>query len=131
MRIHMTNVFVDDQQKALDFYTGILGFKKKHDIPVGGDDRWLTVVSAEGPDDVELLLEPSGHRAVGPYKQALKEDGIPAASFAVGNVAQEIERLKGLDVVVTQEPTDVGTAIIAAFDDTCGNLVQLIEMKSS
>lgn len=125
MRIYITSVFVDDQARALDFYTGVLGFVKKSDIPLG-EASWLTVVSPDDPAGTELLLEPDSHPAVGPYKQALVEDGIPAASFAVGNVGAEYERLKGLGVVFTQEPFEAGGVTTAVFDDTCGNLIQIV-----
>ncbi|MFM9610682.1 glyoxalase/bleomycin resistance/extradiol dioxygenase family protein [Streptomyces sp. V2] len=128
MRIHLTNVFVDDQEKARRFYTDVLGFVTKHDVPVG-TDRWLTVVAPGDPDGPELLLEPSGHRAVGPYKAALFEDGIPAASFAVDDVRAEFERLSGLGVRFTQEPLDAGPVVVAVLDDTCGNLIQLMQTK--
>lgn len=124
MRIHLTSVFVDDQEKALRFYTDVLGFVTKHDVPVGAD-RWLTVVSPENPEGTELLLEPSGHPAVGPYRTALRQDGIPAASFAVDDVRAEYERLRGLGVDFTQEPVEMGPVTMAVLDDTCGNLIQL------
>lgn len=126
MRIYVTSVFVDDQAKALTFYTDKLGFVKKHDVPLGGEARWLTVVSAEDPDGTELLLEPSGHPAVQPYKTALVQDGIPAASFAVDDVRAEFERLRGLGVTFTQEPLEMGTVTTAVLDDTCGNLIQIM-----
>ncbi|MEU6914123.1 VOC family protein [Streptomyces olindensis] len=129
MRIHITSVFVDDQEKALRFYTDVLGFVKKHDVPVG-TDRWLTVVSPEDPDGTELLLEPSGHPAVPPYKTALVEDGIPAASFAVDDVPAEFERLRGLGVTFTQEPLEMGPITAAVLDDTCGNLIQIVHTKA-
>ncbi|MDA2813178.1 VOC family protein [Nocardiopsis sp. RSe5-2] len=125
MRIYVTSVFVDDQEKALDFYTRVLGFQKRTDIPLGGP-RWLTVVSSEEPEGTELLLEPDGHPAVGPYKKALVDDGIPAASFAVDDVAAEHERLTELGVRFTQEPAEMGGVISAVFDDTCGNLIQIV-----
>ncbi|GAA2734520.1 VOC family protein [Streptomyces nogalater] len=125
MRIHLTNVFVDDQEKALRFYTEVLGFVKKHDVPLG-EDRWLTVVSPEDPHGTELLLEPSGHPAVQPYKTALVRDGIPAASFAVDDVPAEFDRLRRLGVRFTQEPLETGTVTTAVLDDTCGNLIQLV-----
>lgn len=128
MRIHLTSVFVDDQEKAARFYTGVLGFVKKHDVPVG-DDRWLTVVSPEDPDGTELLLEPSGHPAVQPYKTALVADGIPVASFAVEDVTAEFDRLRELGVTFTQEPTEMGPVTTAVFDDTCGNLIQIQHTK--
>jgi catechol 2,3-dioxygenase-like lactoylglutathione lyase family enzyme len=123
-RINLTSVFVDDQAEALSFYTDTLGFVKKTDVPAG-EDRWLTVVSADEPDGPELLLEPSRHPAVAPYRQALRDDGIPAASFAVSDVPAEFERLKSLGVRFAQEPTDLGPVTIAVFDDTCGNLIQI------
>ncbi len=127
MKIHVTSVFVDDQAKALDFYTRMLGFIKKNDIPVG-EHRWLTVVSPQVPDGVELLLEPSEHPAVGPYKKALVADGIPAASFAVDDLDAEYERLVELGVAFTQPPMDAGPVKMAVLDDTCGNLIQLAQM---
>ena len=127
MRIYITSIFVDDQAKALDFYTKKLGFEVKNDVPVG-EHRWLTVVSKEQPDGTELLLEPSDHPAVPPYKNALVEDGIPATSFQVDDVDAEFERLKDIGVEFTQEPTDAGPVRMAVFDDTCGNLIQLVQM---
>lgn len=124
MRIYLTSIFVDDQAKAKRFYTEVLGFQIKHDMPVG-DHSWLTVVSPEAPDGPELLLEPSVHRAVPPYKQALFEDGIPAASFAVHDLVAEHRRLSDAGVVFTQEPTPMGPVSVAIFNDTCGNLIQL------
>jgi len=129
MRIHLTNVFVDDQEKAARFYTDVLGFVKKHDLPLG-TDRWLTVVSPENPDGTELLLEPGSHPAVPPFKDALVADGIPAAQFAVDDLAAEHKRLVDLGVRFTQEPLDMGTVVTAVLDDTCGNLIQLAQMKS-
>jgi catechol 2,3-dioxygenase-like lactoylglutathione lyase family enzyme len=127
MRIYVTSVFVDDQAKALDFYTNVLGFQKKTDIPLG-DASWLTVVSPEQPDGTELLLEPSGHPAVGPYKDALVQDGIPATSFAVDDITAESDRLRGKGVRFTQEPTEMGGVSTAVFDDTCGNLIQIVQL---
>ncbi|MDQ0076329.1 VOC family protein [Arthrobacter oryzae] len=129
MKIALTSLFVDDQRAALAFYTEVLGFTKRHDIPLG-DDFWLTVVSPDSPDGPELLLEPSGHPAVKPYRDALVEDGIPLAQFSVDDIEAEHARLTGKGVVFTQPPTDIGTAVVAVFDDTCGNLIQLIEMKA-
>ena len=126
MRIHLTSVFVDDQEKAARFYTEVLGFVRKQDVPLG-EDRWLTVASAQDPDGVELLLEPSGHPAVGPFKEALVEDGIPAAQFAVDDVRGEYERLRDLGVRFTQEPLEMGPVTTAVFDDTCGNLIQIAQ----
>lgn len=128
MRIHLTGVFVDDQDKALRFYTETLGFKLKHNIPVGRF-AWITVVSEEAPEGMELLLEPDEHPAVRPYKAALVKDGIPCASFAVDDVEAEHERLVAKGVRFVQPPTDVGTVITAVFDDTCGNLIQITEEK--
>jgi catechol 2,3-dioxygenase-like lactoylglutathione lyase family enzyme len=127
MRIYITSIFVDDQAKALDFYTKKLGFEVKNDVPMG-EHRWLTVVSKEQPDGTELLLEPSDHPAVTPYKNALVEDGIPATSFQVDDVDAEFERLKDIGVKFTQEPKDGGPVRMAVFDDTCGNLLQLVQM---
>lgn len=128
MRIYVSSVFVDDQAKALDFYTGTLGFIVKNDVPVG-DYRWLTVVSPEEPGGTELLLEPSAHPAVKPYKDALVKDGIPATSFQVQDLNGEFARLSERGVVFTQEPMDAGPVRMAVLDDTCGNLIQLIQMK--
>jgi catechol 2,3-dioxygenase-like lactoylglutathione lyase family enzyme len=124
MRINLTSVLVDDQDKALRFYTEVLGFQKKTEVPLG-DHRWLTVVSPENPDGVELVLEPDGHPAVGPFKQALLADGIAFTSFAVSDVRAETERLKHLGVIFTQEPADMGPVTTAVLDDTCGNLIQI------
>lgn len=131
IRITVTSVFVDDQSAALDFYTRVLGFQVKNDIPLGGDDRWLTVVSPAAPDGVELLLEPSGHPAVGPYKAALVEDGIPATSFGVDDLQAEFDRLTAAGVRFVQPPTDLGPVIVATLDDTCGNLIQLAQTTSA
>lgn len=128
MRIHLSSVFVDDQDHALQFYTEILGFIKKAEVPLG-KDRWLTVVSAEDPDGTELLLEPSGHPAVKPYRDALVKDGIPLASFAVPDVAAEFTRLRALGVRFTQEPLSMGPVTTAVFDDTCGNLIQIVHSE--
>ena len=130
MRIHLNSVFVDSQVKALDFYTSVLGFEKKHDVSLGapeGENRWLTVVSPENPQGAELLLEPAGHPAVGPYREALAEDGIPATQFAVDDVGAEYERLRALGVTFTQEPLAAGPVTTAVFDDTCGNLIQIVQ----
>jgi catechol 2,3-dioxygenase-like lactoylglutathione lyase family enzyme len=124
MRIYITSVLVDDQEKALRFYTDVLGFVKKTDFPVGGA-RWLTVVSPDAPEGPQLLLEPDGHPAAGPFKAALVADGIPVTSFAVDDVHAEYERLRGLGVQFTQEPLDMGGVTTAVLDDTCGNLIQL------
>jgi catechol 2,3-dioxygenase-like lactoylglutathione lyase family enzyme len=124
MRINIASVLVDDQDKALSFYTDVLGFVKKTDIPVG-QARWLTLVSPEQPEGTELLLEPDEHPAAGPFKRALVGDGIPFTSFAVNDVNAEFERLRGLGVRFTQEPADMGPVTTAVFDDTCGNLIQI------
>jgi catechol 2,3-dioxygenase-like lactoylglutathione lyase family enzyme len=126
MRIVVTSVLVDDQEKALRFYTDMLGFEKKHDIPMG-DARWLTVVSPQDPDGTELLLEPDGHPAARPFKEALVADGIPYTSFGVEDVDAEFRRLQGLGVRFTQEPLAMGPVTTAVFDDTCGNLIQIAQ----
>nr|WP_250810779.1 VOC family protein [Neorhizobium tomejilense] len=130
MRIYVTSVLVDDQSKALNFYTRVLGFKVKHDIPMG-EHRWLTVVSPENPEGTELLLEPSEHPAAKPFKAALVEDGIPATSFQVDDIDSEYERLVSLGVSFTQKPMDAGPVRMVVLDDTCGNLIQLIQMKDN
>jgi catechol 2,3-dioxygenase-like lactoylglutathione lyase family enzyme len=127
MRIVVTSVLVDDQEKAHRFYTDVLGFVTKRDIPMG-EARWLTVVSPEDPDGTELLLEPDGHPAAGPFKAALVEDGIPATSFGVDDVDAEFTRLSSLGVVFTQPPTQMGPTTTAVFDDTCGNLIQIAQV---
>jgi catechol 2,3-dioxygenase-like lactoylglutathione lyase family enzyme len=124
MRIVVTSILVDDQDKALAFYTDVLGFVKKRDIPMG-ESRWLTVVSPDDPDGVELVLEPGHHPAVPPFKDALAEDGIPFTTFAVDDVHAEFQRLKGAGVRFTQEPTTMGPMTAAVLDDTCGNLIQI------
>ena len=128
MRINITSVLVDDQDRALAFYTDILGFVKKTEIPMG-EHRWLTVVSPEEPGGTELSLEPSSHPAVAPFKQALVEDGIPFTSFAVEDVRAEFDRLCGLGVTFTQEPLEMGPVTTAVLDDTCGNLIQIASME--
>ncbi|WP_010525858.1 VOC family protein [Nesterenkonia sp. F] len=128
MRITITSVYVDDQEKAHAFYTETLGFRTQVDVPAG-EFRWLTVVSPEDPDGTELLLEPDAHPAAKPFKEALVADGIPLTQFSVDDVAAEHERLAGLGVRFTQEPVDIGPAVLAVFDDTCGNLIQIIRMK--
>lgn len=128
MKINLASVFVDDQDKALSFYTETLGFVKKTEMPVG-EFKWLTVVSPEDPDGVELVLEPSDHPAVKPFKDAIVADGIPYTSFAVGDVQAEYERLRARGVKFVQEPTSMGTVTTAVFDDTCGNLIQIAAMN--
>jgi len=124
MRINLASIHVDDQQKALRFYTEVLGFVKKNDVPIG-EHSWLTVVSPEDPDGVELVLEPSDHPAVRPYKEALVADGIPFTSFAVTDVQAEFERLTALGVTFTQKPAEMGPVTTAVLDDTCGNLIMI------
>lgn len=126
MKIVVTNVFVDDQEKALRFYTDILGFVKKTEFPMG-EARWLTVVPPDDPDGTELLLEPDSHPAVGPFKRALVEDGIPFTSFGVDDVQAEYERLRSAGVQFTQPPVEMGPVTTAVFDDTCGNLIQIAQ----
>jgi catechol 2,3-dioxygenase-like lactoylglutathione lyase family enzyme len=126
MRTVVTSVLVDDQDKALSFYTDTLGFVMKADIPMG-EARWLTVVSPDDPDGTELLLEPDGHPAARPFKAAMVEDGIPYTSFGVEDVDAEFRRLKGLGVQFTQEPATMGPVTTAVFDDTCGNLIQIAQ----
>ena len=126
MRINLTSVLVSNQDEALRFYTEILGFVKKTEVPLG-EARWLTVVSPEEPDGVELLLEPDGHPAAKPFKEALVNDGIPFTSFAVDDVRAEYDRLRALGVRFTQEPTDLGSVTTAVLDDTCGNLIQIAQ----
>ena len=127
MKIAMTSVLVDDQERALRFYTDVLGFQAKHDIPMG-EHRWITVVSPQAPDGVELVLEPDGHPAARPFKAALVADGIPYTAFAVDDVHAEAARLKELGVVFTQEPLQMGPVTTAVLDDTCGNLIQIASM---
>ena len=129
MRIGLTSVLVDDQDKALAFYTGVLGFVKKTEIPMG-EHRWLTVVSAEDPDGIELVLEPDAHPAAQPFKQALVADGIPYTMFFVDDVRGEHARLAALGVRFTQEPLDMGPVTTAVLDDTCGNLIQIAQHSS-
>lgn len=124
MRINVMSVMVDDQAKALRFYTEVLGFTVKHEIPLG-EHSWITVVSPEDPAGTQLSLEPDEHPAARPFKQALVDDGIPFTSFAVEDVSREYERLAALGVRFTQPPTDMGPVTTAVFDDTCGNLIQI------
>ena len=126
MRIVVTSVFVDDQEKALRFYTEVLGFVKREDVPVG-EARWLTVASPEDPEGTELLLEPDAHPAAKPFKQALVADGIPFTMFGVDDVRAEYARLGSLGVRFVQEPAEMGPVITAVLDDTCGNLIQLVQ----
>jgi len=128
MRINLTSILVDDQDKALRFYTDVLGFAKKTEIPLG-KYRWLTVVSPADPDGTELVLEPDAHPAAKVFKEALVSDGIPFTSFAVDDVAAEFARLTRLGVQFTQEPAEMGPVTTAVFDDTCGNLIQIAQRK--
>ena len=126
MRITLTGVFVNDQDAALRFYTETLGFVKKHDVPVG-EFKWLTVVSPDDPDGTELLLEPNENPVAQAFQQGLFDQGIPAASFGVTDIRAECETLQARGVAFTMEPTEVANATIAVFDDTCGNLIQLMQ----
>jgi len=126
MRIKLTSLMVDDQNKALAFYTNILGFQKKHEIPMG-PYKWLTVVSPEGPDNIELSLEPNVNPAAKPFQQAMFSQGIPLAAFEVSDIAAEFERLKSHGVAFMREPTRMGPVTIAIFSDTCGNLIQIYQ----
>lgn len=127
MKIILTSVFVDDQEEALKFYTEKLGFIKKQDVPIG-EFKWLTVVSPDNQDGVELLLEPSDNPVAKEYKKGLTEQGIPAASFGVDDIDEEYKRLKDLGVVFTMDPTEMGPVKTAVFDDTCGNLIQIMQL---
>ena len=127
MKIHLSSVFVHDQDEALKFYTEILGFVKKTDMPAG-KFKWLTVVSPDGPDDIELLLEPNAHAAARTYQEAIFKDGIPATAFAVENIQQEFDRLKKLGVAFSMEPTKTEGPTVAVFDDTCGDLIQFYQV---
>ena len=128
MRIHIASIFVDDQARALEFYTGVLGFEVRHDVPVG-DHRWLTLVAPDRPEGPELLLEPAAHPAVRPFREALYADGIPFTSFEVDDLAGEHARLEALGVVFRQGPSDAGPVLTAVLDDGCGNLLQLVQPK--
>ncbi len=130
LRMHVMSVMVDDQRKALAFYTDVLGFVKKTEIPMG-EVSWLTVVSPDAPNGMELSLEPDSHPAARPFKQALVEDGIPFTSFAVDDVQAEYERLSAKGVRFTQPPTNLGPVIVATLDDTCGNLLQIAQLTAS
>ena len=128
MKITVTSVLVDDQAKALAFYRDVLGFEPKHDIPMG-KYRWLTLTSPGDPSGVELLLEPDAHPAAKPFKSAFKQDGIPCTFFSVDDVQAEHARLCAAGVHFTQQPTAMGDVTIAVFDDTCGNLIQIVQQK--
>lgn len=127
MKIKLTSVMVDDQDKALKFYTGILGFVKKTEIPLG-EHKWLTVVSKEEPDGVELLLEPMGFAPAKIYQKALYEAGIPLTAFHVDDIQKEYKRLEKLGVKFSMKPTNMGPATLAVFDDTCGNNIQIVQV---
>ena len=129
MRIGLTSVLVDQQDKALAFYTDVLGFVKKTEVPLG-EHSWLTVVSPQDPDGVELVLEPDQHPAAKPFKEALVADGIPYTAFFVDDVQREYERLVARGVTFTQEPVEMGPVTTAVLDDTCGNLIQLVQQNS-
>ena len=126
MRIKLTSIMVENQTKALQFYTDVLGFEKKHDIPVG-EYRWITVVSPEGPDDLELALEPNANPAGKKFQESMFSQGIPLAAFEVSNIASDFDRLKKKGVAFTREPTSAGPVTIAVFADSCGNLIQLYQ----
>ncbi len=130
MKIQWTSVMVDDQERALQFYTEKLGFTKKVDIPLG-EHRWLSVVSPQDPDGVELLLEPKGHPAAAPFTEALVADGIPFTQFAVDDVHAEYERLNGLGVTFTQQPLEMGPVTSAVLDDTVGNLISIVHQAQT
>ena len=131
MKIKLTSVSIDDYDKALKFYTEIMGFVKKHDFPLGEGARWITVVSPEEPNGTELLLEPNaGYPAMKALKESLVKDGIPYTAFQVDDVQQEYERMKERGVEFTMEPTNMGMSTAAIFDDTCGNLVEIYQMNA-
>jgi len=127
MKIKLTSILVEDQDKALKFYTDVFGFVKKHDIPVGGLFRWITVVSPDGPDDLELALEPNANPVGKTFQEGIFKQGIPATAFEVENIDEECRRLKTRGVVFTQEPQQQGPVTIAICADTCGNLIQLYQ----
>ncbi len=132
MRIKLESVSIDDYDKALAFYTDVMGFTKKHDIPLGGGARWITVVSPEEPNGTELLLEPNAdYPAMKALKASLVADGIPFTAFQVSDIQHEYVRLKDKGVVFTMEPTHMGTTIVAILDDTCGNLIQIYQMTAN
>jgi catechol 2,3-dioxygenase-like lactoylglutathione lyase family enzyme len=126
MRIKLTSIMVDDQEKGLRFYTDVLGFEKKHDIPVG-EYRWITVTSPEGPNDLELVLEPNANPAGKAFQEAMFAQGIPLAAFEVADMAGEFARLSAKGVAFTRQPAAAGPVMIAVFSDTCGNLIQLYQ----
>jgi len=126
MKIIVTSIFVQDQDKALEFYSEKLGFVKKEDVPVG-EFRWITLVSPDDQDGTELILEPNDHPAAKDYQKKLFADGIPATMFGVADIGQEYKRLMEKGVKFTLEPTEMGEVTIAVFDDTCGNLIQIVQ----
>jgi catechol 2,3-dioxygenase-like lactoylglutathione lyase family enzyme len=126
MRIKLTSVMVDDQDKGLRFYTEVLGFRKKHDIPVG-EYRWITLTSPEGPDDLELALEPNANPAGKAFQEAMFSQGIPITAFEVADIAGEFTRLTAKGVAFTRQPEQAGPVMLAVFADTCGNLIQLYQ----
>lgn len=128
MKIKLYSIFVDDQEKGLRFYTEILGFKKKQDVPAGGA-RWITVISPDGPEDLELSLEPNSHPAAKAYQTALRNDNIPVTAFESEAIQEEVKRLKEKGVVFTLDPTNAGPVTIAIFSDTCGNLIQIYQVN--
>jgi len=132
MKIALTSVSIDDYDKALRFYTQVLGFVLKRDIPLGAGARWITVVSPEEPDGTELVLEPNAdYPAMKALKEALVRDGIPYTAFQVSDIQKEYDRLKKLDVDFTMEPTNMGMTTVAVFDDTCGNLIQIYQVNGA
>src|SRR3954454_4843872 len=128
MKIKLYSIFVDDQDKGLRFYTEVLGFNKKQDVPAGGA-RWITVISPEGPHDLEMSLEPNSHPAAKAYQTALRNDNIPVTAFQTEAIHDEVKRLKEKGVVFTLDPTDAGPVTIAIFSDTCGNLIQIYQVN--
>ena len=128
MKIKLYSIFVDDQDKGLRFYTEVLGFNKKQDVPAGGA-RWITVISPEGPQDLELSLEPNSHPAAKAYQTALRNDNIPVTAFQSEAIHDEVKRLKEKGVVFTLDPTNAGPVTIAIFSDTCGNLIQIYQVN--
>jgi len=129
MKIKLSSVSIDDYDKALKFYTEMMGFTLKRDIPLGNDARWITVVSPEEPNGTELLLEPNAsYPAMKALKESLMKDGIPFTAFEVNDVQKEYERMKKLGVEFTMEPTNMGTTTVAIINDTCGNLIQIYQV---
>jgi len=131
MKIKLASIPIGDYDKALKFYTEVMGFVKKHDIPLGEGARWITVVSPDEPNGTELLLEPNAdYPAMKALKESLVKDGIPFTAFFVNDVQQEYEKMRGLGVEFTMEPTNMGMTTAAVFDDTCGNLIQIYQLNS-